>query len=139
MGQRHVINITDVSGDVLLCSGSSKWVPRDDLAVTDHPYLHAIQQSAIQHAIQVKPLIQHSRPVTRVLYSYTAYTALYSAIQYTVIQRYTVYSLYNTPQSLTTLLKTRRRFHVRTVKVRQSRSQKAVLKTLHLKQQAYSH
>ena len=91
MGQRHVINITDVSGDVLLCSGSSKWVPRDDLAVTDHPYLHAIQQSAIQHAIQVKPLIQHSRPVTRVLYSYTAYTAytalysiqLYSAIQYT--------------------------------------------------------
>ena len=53
MGQRHVINITDVSGDVLLCSGGSKWVPRDDLAVTDHPYLHAIQQSAIQHAIQV--------------------------------------------------------------------------------------
>ena len=36
MGHRHVLNITDVSGDVLLCSRSSKWVPRDDLAVTDH-------------------------------------------------------------------------------------------------------
>ena len=29
--------------------------------------------------------------------SYTAKAALYSAIQYTAIQRYTVYNLYNTP------------------------------------------
>ena len=45
--------------------------------------------------------LYNTRPVTRALYSYTAYTAyttLYNAIQYTAIQRYTVYSLYNTPQ-----------------------------------------
>ena len=29
--------------------------------------------------------------------SYTAKTALYSAIQYTAIHRYTLYTLYNTP------------------------------------------
>jgi len=44
--------------------------------------------------------IQHARLASQPLRSYTAiqrYTALYSAIHYTAIHRYTLYRLYNTP------------------------------------------
>ena len=43
-----------------------------------------------------KPYTSDTRGV-KAFQSYTAKTALYSAIQYTAIQRYTLYNLYITP------------------------------------------
>ena len=44
----------------------------------------------------IKRYTSYTRGV-KAFQSYTAKTALYSAIQYTAIHRYTLYNLYNTP------------------------------------------